>query len=226
MSLSSWEYSLARMYLTSHSAQQLPHIGGTLMKHLSGTCDLLRQWKRPAAICLAGLCHTMYGTDGYPNPLEDPTRRDKLAAIIGREAEELVYFYASCDRGWLYPQLAPDELTTGALVGIHDVETAKERLRQGSAPARPPDPATGTAITFRDRFSGKVFIPSPDVFSAFLELTFANELEIIRGQWPHVPEQNRRLWKAIFERCGDVVSEAAYDSFRETFELTPRRNAA
>jgi hypothetical protein len=220
VSLSSWEYSLARAYLSSHSADQVPHVGGTLMKHLRGTCDLLRQWDRPGEICLAGLCHTAYGTDGYPNPLEDPTRRDRLAAIIGREAEELVYFYASCDRCWLYPQLVP-----GALVGIHDVETAKKRMREAVVPARLPEASAGTPITFRDRFSGKVIIPAPEVFSSFLELTFANELEIIRGQWPHLPEENRVLWQAIFERCRSLVSEAAYDCFRETFELD-RRNAA
>ena len=221
MSLSSWEYSLARLYLTSHSAEQTPHVGGTLLKHLSGTCDLLRRWERPAEICLAGLCHTMYGTDGYPNPLEDPTRRDKLAAIIGSDAEQLVYFYASCDRSWLYPQLAP-----GALVGIHDIREAERRLQEGVLPGRPPATSTGATITFRDRFSGEVVVPSPDVFSSFLELTFANELEIIRGQWPHVPDRNRVLWQAIFESRRDQVSEAAYDCFRETFEMTPRKSAA
>lgn len=221
MSLTAQEYSLARAFLTSHSAERVPHVGGTLMKHLSGTCDLLRRWERPAEICLAGLCHTTYGTDGYPNPLEDPTRRDKLAAVIGREAEELVYFYASCDRGWLYPQLAP-----GALVGIRDMAAAEQRLREGVVSGRPLGTITGAMITFRDRFSGNVVIPSPELFASFLELTFANELEIIRGQWPHVPEQNRLQWQAIFEACRDQVSEPAYDCFRETFELTPRKSAA
>jgi len=225
LSLSSWEYSLARAYLTSHAADDVPHIGGTLMKHLTGTCDLLRQWDRAGELCLAGLCHTMYGTDGYPKPLENPAQRDKLAAIIGEKAEELVYFYASCDRGWLYPQLAP-EISSGALVGIHDIETAKQRLRDGAVLGRPLDSSAGTPITFRDRFSGKVFIPAPEVFASFLELTFANELEIIRGQWPHVPEQNRLLWQAIFERCRDQVSEAAYECFRDSFELNRRQVAA
>lgn len=32
--------------------------------------------------------------------------RDELAAIIGTEAEQLVYFYASCDRRFTYRQLA------------------------------------------------------------------------------------------------------------------------
>ncbi len=217
MSLTSWEYSLARLYLSSHAAEAVPHVGGTLLKHLTGTCDLLRQWDCPGEMCLAGLCHTAYGTDGYPSPLEDPAQREKLAGIIGREAEELVYFYASCDRGWLYPQLAP-----GAIVGIHDVEAARKRLQAAVVPGATAGPSIEAAITYRDRFSGKIFVPSRAAFSSFLELTFANELEIIRGQWPQLLEQNRVLWQAIFERCRDQVSEAAYECFRETFELTGR----
>jgi hypothetical protein len=60
---------------------------------------------RPA-VRLAGLCHAFYGTDGFATALGDPTRRNELTAIIGAEAERLVYFYASCDRRVSYPHLA------------------------------------------------------------------------------------------------------------------------
>ncbi|MBI3861865.1 MAG: hypothetical protein HY290_08205 [Planctomycetia bacterium] len=209
MSQSSREFAAARAYLLSHSADLVAHPGGTLMKHLNGTCELLRAWNTPAEICLAGLCHTAYGTDGWPNTMEDPARRGKLTDIIGPDGEQLVYFYAACDRAWLYPQLAP-----GALVGIHDLERAREVQR--NIPAS----ITGeTAITFRDRFSGNVFVPSPDVYAAFLELTFANELEIIRARWTQISERNRIMWQALFEACRKHVSEAAYDCYRETFQL-------
>jgi hypothetical protein len=55
---------------------------------------------------LAGLSHAFYGTDGFATALGSPSRRDELAAIIGEEAERLVYFYASCDRRFSYPRLA------------------------------------------------------------------------------------------------------------------------
>jgi len=35
----------------------------------------------------------------------DLAGRDELAAVIGEEAERLVYFYASCDRHFSYPHL-------------------------------------------------------------------------------------------------------------------------
>jgi hypothetical protein len=58
---------------------------------------------------LAGLCHAYYGTDGFPAALGDTAHREELAAIIGEEAERLVYFYASCDRRFSYPHLGEPE---------------------------------------------------------------------------------------------------------------------
>lgn len=59
---------------------------------------------RPA-LRLAGLCHAFYGTDGFPAALLTPDRRDDLVAVIGAEAEAIVYLYASCDRKATYPAL-------------------------------------------------------------------------------------------------------------------------
>ena len=50
--------------------------------------------------------HAFYGTDGFATALGSHARRDDLAAITGEEAEQLVYFYASCDRRFSYPRLA------------------------------------------------------------------------------------------------------------------------
>jgi hypothetical protein len=58
------------------------------------------------ALRLTGLCHAWYGTDGFDAVLGGPAVRDEPAAIIGTEAEQLVYFYASCDRRFSYPHLA------------------------------------------------------------------------------------------------------------------------
>jgi hypothetical protein len=41
------------------------------------------------------------------------TERNKLAAVIGEEAERLVYFYAGCDRAFSYPRLPSGPLRDG-----------------------------------------------------------------------------------------------------------------
>jgi hypothetical protein len=92
--------------LASRGAAGIPHPGGTLLAHLERVHALLAQWGARPALRRAGLCHAFYGTDGFAVALGDPSRRDELASMIGEEAERLVYLYASCDRGFSYPELA------------------------------------------------------------------------------------------------------------------------
>lgn len=93
-------------WLAENGAASIPHPGGTLLAHLERVHALLAQWGARPEVLLAGLCHAWYGTDGFPAALGDRTRRGELATAIGAEAERLVYFYASCDRGFSYPHLA------------------------------------------------------------------------------------------------------------------------
>ena len=58
-------------FLKTRSAEQIAHVNGTLLAHLEGTCALLLGWGNPIDLCLAGLCHTIYGTDGFPVQLLD-----------------------------------------------------------------------------------------------------------------------------------------------------------
>jgi uncharacterized protein (TIGR00369 family) len=95
--------------LASRGANETPHPGGTLLAHLERVHALLGEWGARSAVRLAGLCHAYYGTDGFPAALGDIARREELAAIIGEDAERLVYFYASCDRHFSYPHLGEQE---------------------------------------------------------------------------------------------------------------------
>src|SRR5262249_38095875 len=92
--------------LAARGAAGISHPGGTLLAHLQRVHALLAQWGARPEMQLAGLYHAFYGTDGFATALGSPSRRDDLAAIIGEEAERLVYFYASCDRRFSYPCLA------------------------------------------------------------------------------------------------------------------------
>lgn len=95
--------------LASRGANDIPHPGGTLLAHLERVHALLAEWGATPVVRLAGLCHAYYGTDGFPAALGDITQRAELAAILGEEAERLVYFYASCDRRLSYQHLGEPE---------------------------------------------------------------------------------------------------------------------
>ncbi|MFF7274776.1 DUF6817 domain-containing protein [Streptomyces griseorubiginosus] len=95
----------ARALLLRLAADRVPHPGGTLLAHLDRVHAQLAHWGARPALRLAGLCHACYGTDGFPTALLPLDRRTELASVIGPEAEAVVHFYASCDRGATYPHL-------------------------------------------------------------------------------------------------------------------------
>ncbi|HEV2777927.1 MAG TPA: hypothetical protein VGX25_00865 [Actinophytocola sp.] len=92
-------------FLVARGAEEMPHPGGTLLAHLCRTRDMLASWGARPALCLAGLAHAAYGTDGFPQGLVEVAARPTLVEVIGPEAEEIVYRYGSCDRGFSYPRL-------------------------------------------------------------------------------------------------------------------------
>jgi Domain of unknown function (DUF6817) len=100
------EIAAATALLASRGAAGIVHPGGTLLAHLARVGALLGQWGASPVLRSAGLCHAWYGTDGFDVALGDRARRDELAAVIGEDAEQLVYVYASCDRQFSYPHLA------------------------------------------------------------------------------------------------------------------------
>ena len=171
------DYERVISFLKSCRAHQIAHVNGYLLAHLEGTFNLLNVWGNTAELCLAGLCHTVYGTDGFEARFLDISQRRELSNLIGPKAERLVYFYASCDRSHLYPQI-------------------------GHA----------LPVRFRDRFNGSIFTPEDWLFKAFLELTFANELEILRSD-AALLEKSRASLEPLFAHCRRHVSDSAFACF-------------
>ncbi|MGW0749705.1 DUF6817 domain-containing protein [Streptomyces sp. NPDC002587] len=96
-------------WLRELGAERVAHPGGTLLAHLVRVRDLLAAWGARPALQQAGLCHAFYGTDGFATALLPVTRRGELTAVIGAEAEAVVYFYAAFDRAASYPVLGDGE---------------------------------------------------------------------------------------------------------------------
>lgn len=86
-------------------AGEFAHFDGSLADHLRGTERLLRSWGASDAVCVAGLYHAAYGTDGYAPALASIDRRRDIAALIGVEAEALAYLYGACDREVFHPRI-------------------------------------------------------------------------------------------------------------------------
>ena len=172
-------------------AGQLAHPGGTLLAHLERVHARLGAWGARPELRLAGLCHAFYGTDGFATALLPVGRRAELAAVIGAEAEEIVYFYASCDRAASYPTLAADD---------------RRRGRRG--PAADNEAVSSVAPAFRDRFTGHVHSPDRQSRRDFAELSAANELDLARID-PAFRAAHGPGLLALFTRLRGLLTEPA-----------------
>lgn len=110
-----------RTFLEECGAGQLPHPGGTLLRHLQRTAQRLRSWGASRNLTAAGLCHATYGTDGFERTLLSLDARCRLAALIGADAEAIVYLHASLDRASGQPTLGRPHIRdrfTGRMVPL------------------------------------------------------------------------------------------------------------
>lgn len=74
------------------------HARGSLHAHLIGTWELLHSWGCEPSVCLAGLYHSVYGTNFYELQSFPLQRRQEIRGVIGAEAEELVFLFCVADR--------------------------------------------------------------------------------------------------------------------------------
>ncbi len=91
--------------LASLGATTIEHSERTLLDHLVGTYALLQDWECSSALCLAGLFHSVYGTESFRQALIAQTERDLVCQLITPRAEELVYLFGTTARHTLYEVL-------------------------------------------------------------------------------------------------------------------------
>ncbi|BCL15542.1 DUF6817 domain-containing protein [Micromonospora sagamiensis] len=115
-------------WLRERGTETIAHPGGTLYAHLCRVHDLLGTFGHGGDVRLAGLTHAAYGTDGFDLALLDPCDREPLRALVGADAEQLVYLYGACDRRRSWPDLVTTRHLVDRFTGR--VETlAPELLR-------------------------------------------------------------------------------------------------
>ncbi|MDX1489074.1 MAG: hypothetical protein R3268_12775 [Acidiferrobacterales bacterium] len=85
-------------FLLARGAGEIDHYGRPLLAHLKGTFELLRQWHNPDEVCVAGLFHSVYGTENLTANGLDLSYRAQVQALIGRRSEELALLFCVADR--------------------------------------------------------------------------------------------------------------------------------
>lgn len=86
-------------FLAEIGATKTPHHAGrSLSTHLIATWKILTEWQQPDAVCIGGLCHSLYGTDAFDTACLGPDDRTKVRTVIGPEAEQISFLFGAMRR--------------------------------------------------------------------------------------------------------------------------------
>lgn len=92
-------------FLTTHGASETEHSGCDFLSHLKGTFQILKDWEQSDRVCVAGLFHSVYGTEVFVETLIPSDLRPVVSKLIGDDAERLTYYFGIMDRERFLGQL-------------------------------------------------------------------------------------------------------------------------
>lgn len=104
MSLTS---TAAKTYLANKGAGNIRHARGSLLDHLSRIEDRLKGWDVPEHVQLAGLFHSVFGTDHFKERLLKEEDMQQVRLLIGERAIRLVSLFSTIDRFSFSSKRAP-----------------------------------------------------------------------------------------------------------------------
>ena len=80
-------------FLENINANDKSHSGKTLIDHLVGVYNILKEWDAPQYLQDAGLFHSVYGTTVFKH--QSTNDRDAVKELIGEQAEDLVWKFCN-----------------------------------------------------------------------------------------------------------------------------------
>ena len=86
-------------YVKTLVPPDLDHTGAAPFdQHLLGVMSVLSSWSQPRYLQVAGLFHSIYGTEGFQGHATPYSLRDAVRDKIGRDAEQFAYWFCVIDR--------------------------------------------------------------------------------------------------------------------------------
>ena len=83
-------------FLEKIGTNDIPYSGGTLLDHLVGVSEILKEMNAPKYVQDAGLFHSIYGTAVFHH--QTVSDRQVVQDLIGEEAEHLAYLFCVLGR--------------------------------------------------------------------------------------------------------------------------------
>lgn len=103
------------------------HKAGTFRHHLGGVARALTLWQQPREVRLLGLLHSVYGNAFVDLVKFDAgTERERLRALVGEQAEHLIYLFCTISRTEFTQKLQAHQIDAD---GSMEVAQGPRRLR-------------------------------------------------------------------------------------------------
>lgn len=96
--------------LKTSGFDEISHSNTKMYDHLVNTYKILKKWELQDYICIAGLYHSIYGTQSLKesNSISD-SYRDKFKLILGNDSEKLIWLYTIIDKETFYNLILKDK---------------------------------------------------------------------------------------------------------------------
>lgn len=120
--------SEALNFLLVRPGAQVRHSGTTLMEHLVGVYDKLMSWQCRTVVCLAGLYHSVYGTENFHKQTISISERPLVQQVIGGEAERLAHLFCMLNVRRFITEIETDLASAGGELGNDDRLSAADKL--------------------------------------------------------------------------------------------------
>ena len=168
-------------FLVSLGTEEIDHSGDKgFLAHLIAVCRYLEEWGYSDDVCLAGLFHSIYGTELFQDFSLAVERRHEVREIAGERAEYLAYLNCAMDRP-----------SFDALV--------QSRTREDGAAPNP-----GTASCLVDRLTGETVELTQQDYEDLLAIQILDWLEQVgRSKWW---DYRRDAYRAMAVELGGRVS--------------------
>lgn len=96
-------------YLREMGIEDIAHSQKNYLAHLVAVYHLMRHYGQDEELCIAGLFHSIYGTEKFQGFKLTLDQRGELSELIGPRAERLAYWNCLMDRATLDRQLEQGE---------------------------------------------------------------------------------------------------------------------
>lgn len=144
------------------------HQDVTLVEHMFRACTILQDMKSKEEVCLAGLFHGAYGTEGLHNDNVDSipeARREEVRKLVGPEVERMIYSfsvmsYASLGKSFrrmMRPDGTPElkDRRTGEIIPLNREELLDIlRMKLGDVLAHMPPQVGHTLVDLPTEYAG------------------------------------------------------------------------